>query len=83
MLNTYYIVDRETLVAHKDYFHPQLGNHGIDLPDGRLLVSAHFPDNHSNIELWESHPNVESLPHPIFEGTKPIEDRHVQALAHL
>jgi hypothetical protein len=83
MLNTFYITDRATMEVHKDFFHPQLGFHGIDLPDGRILLSAHFPTNHWNIENWERQPGVEKLPHPIFEGTQPIEDRHVEALSHL
>ena len=55
----------------------------MNLPNGQILVSCHFPANHYCIEKWESHPKVEALPHPVFEGTKPLSDAHVAALAHL
>ena len=83
MLNTYYLTDKETWLEHTNVFHPQLGSHYIDLPDGRILISAHFPVTHSSAEVWEDHPRVEKLNHPVFEGTKPLDDKHVAALAHL
>lgn len=83
MLNLYYIVDPDTWKASINLFHPQLGSHWIPLPNGKLLVSCHFPPTHANVETWEHQANVSPLPHPIFEGTKPLSDEHVAALSHL
>jgi hypothetical protein len=83
MLNLYYITDALTFADHVNFFHPQLGAHYIDLPGGKILVSAHFPINHASIEMWESHPNVEALPHPVFEGSKPLTAGHVSTLASI
>ena len=83
MLNLYYITDHETFLEHVNFFHPQLGAHFIFLPDGRILVSCNFGPGHSAIEKWEQHPKVEALPHPVFQGTKPLDAKHVAALAHL
>jgi len=82
-MNTYYITDQATHDGHIELFHPQLGSHYINLPKGKILVSCHFPENHSCIETWEAHPNVKALPHPVFEGTKPLSDAHVAALSSL
>jgi hypothetical protein len=83
VLNTYYICTKEAFQAHIGSFHPQLGAHGIDLPDGRILLSAHFPESHHSIETWEAREGVEPLPHPVFEGSAALGDKHVAALAHL
>ena len=83
MLNTYYLADLATFNENASRFHPQLGAHYIVLPSGKLLVSAHFPAVHGALESWEVQEGVEGLPHPVFEGTKPIADSHVEQLAHL
>ena len=82
-MNLYYLVSKEIWATHTDSFHPSLGSHYIDLPDGRILLSAHFPLNHSSLELWEGKQGVEALPHPVFEGSKKLDKKHVDALQHL
>ena len=81
-MNLYYITSIEVWKTHTDSFHPGLGSHYIDLPDGRILLSADFP-NHSSLEIWEQKQGVELLPHPVFEGTKKLDKKHVDALQHL
>ena len=82
-MNLYYLTSKEVWSTHTHAFHPSLGSHFIDLPDGRILLSAHFPLNHSSLEIWEAKPGVEPLPHPVFEGTKKLAGKHVDALKHL
>jgi hypothetical protein len=83
LLNTFYICTKEVWMTHTEAFHPQLGSHYLPLPDGRILVSCHFPQDHSSIESWEKKDGVEALPHPVFEGTKKLDPKHVVALASL
>jgi hypothetical protein len=80
MLNSYYICDKQAWMDNVDLFHPSLGSHYIDLPNGQILVSANFPDNHYSQDAFESLSGVMSLPHPVFEGTKPLDQTHVDAL---
>ena len=82
-MNTYYIASKDAFLSHIDWFHPQLGAHYIDLPNGQILVSASFPANHSSIEIWEAKASVQTLPHPVFEGTKKLDPQHIAALASL
>ena len=82
-MNLYYIADKEKWNSSIDVFHPNLGSHYIDLPDGRILVSCHFPESEASQEHWESLEGVERLPHPTFEASVPIKRSHALALGHL
>jgi hypothetical protein len=87
MLTAYYIVDKATLLSvggsENHPFDPGLGAAYHDLKDGMVIAACYFQTDHSAIERWEAMPNVEPLPHPVFEGTVPVKDEHVAKLAHL
>jgi hypothetical protein len=82
-MNKYYIT---TLVAFQaataaQLFHPNLGAHYIDLADGRLLLSAHFPESYYQQDAWEAMDGVEPLPDPLLASTEPISGDHATALS--
>jgi hypothetical protein len=62
-------------------FHPVLGAHYINLADGRILLSAHFHENHYSQDAWEAIDGVEPLPNPLFASADPISDAHATALS--
>jgi hypothetical protein len=81
-MKSFYITDRETLLKHKDFFHPELGSSYIDLPDGGILAAIEFhADAHQ--DRFEAEEKVASLPHPIFEGNVPLKQEHADRLAHI
>lgn len=72
-------------------FHPMLGSHYIDLPDGMILMMTSFDHSERCEDLFHAHPEVAILPHPARDGNKPLknhigssgykfEQRHLNAL---
>lgn len=72
-------------------FHPIVGSHYIDLPDGMVLMMTSFDHDERSEDLFHSHPDVAILPHPTSDGKKPLkshvaapgyrfEQRHLDAL---
>jgi hypothetical protein len=72
-------------------FHPMLGSHYIDLPNGMVLMMTSFDHDERCEDLFHAHPEVAILPHPSRDGTKPLkahvgspgykfEQRHLDAL---
>lgn len=54
-------------------FHPAVGSHYIDLPNGHILLSADFHSEWCE-ETWHAHPEVARLPHPVYEGKVTLSD---------
>jgi hypothetical protein len=82
MTRSYAICTKAAHEKLKSCFHPQYGSHYLDLPDGRILVQAAFADE-SGEATFSTHPDVEMLPDPQFEGKTPLAEKHQAALAHL
>ena len=79
------------LVPMIQLFHPMIGSHYIDLPNGMILMMTSFDHDERCEELFHAHPAVAILPHPARDGTKPLknhigtsgykfEQRHLDAL---
>lgn len=82
MTRVYAICSKSAHEGLKHCFHPQYGSHYVDLPDGRILVQAAFADEAGESE-FTSHPGVEVLPDPQFEGNSALHPKHQAAVAHL
>jgi hypothetical protein len=63
---------------HIDLFHPAVGSHYIDLPDGMILLSTDFATETTEA-IWHAHPEVARLPHPIYESGVKLNDLHQKA----
>ncbi len=72
-------------------FHPMIGSHYIDLPNGMILMVTSFDHDERCEDLFHAHPEVAILPHPTRDGAKPLkshigtagykfEQRHLDAL---
>lgn len=59
-------------------FHPTIGSHYIDLPDGLVLMMTSFDHDERSEDIFHAHPDVAILPHPTVEGNKPLKN-HVGA----
>jgi hypothetical protein len=62
-------------------FHPMIGSHYIDLPNGMVLVMTSFDHDKRSEDLFHAHPAVAILPHPSVEGNKPLKS-HVGAAGY-
>jgi len=73
-------------------FHPTIGSHYIDLPNGMILMMTSFDHDERCEDLFHSHPEVAILPHPTLDGRKTLKShlgapgyrfaqRHLDALA--
>jgi hypothetical protein len=82
-MNSYYIADKQVFIDNCDLFHQTLGAHYIDLPSGKILISAHFQQTHAGIEKWESLSGVNPLPHPLFAPATPLPPAAVTVLSSL
>lgn len=82
------------LVPMIQLFHPIIGSHCIDLPNGMLLMVTSFDHDERCEDLFHAHPEVAILPHPATDGRKPLkthvgspgykfEQRHLDALTGL
>ena len=80
------------LVPMTQLFHPTIGSHYIDLPDGMVLMMTSFDHDERCEDLFHGHPEVAILPHPTLDGRKPLKNhlgtpgyrfaqRHLDALA--
>lgn len=54
-------------------FHPTIGSHYIDLPNGMVLMMTSFDHDERCEDLFHSHLAVAILPHPTLEGRKPLK----------
>lgn len=72
-------------------FHPLIGSHFLDLPNGMVLMVTSFDHDERCEDLFHAHPDVAILPHPTRDGAKPLknhigasgykfEQRHLDAL---
>jgi hypothetical protein len=59
-------------------FHPTIGSHYIDLPNGMVLLMTSFDHDERCEDLFHAHPQVAILPHPTIDGNKPLKN-HVGA----
>jgi hypothetical protein len=59
-------------------FHPVIGSHYIDLPNGMILMMTSFDHDERCEDLFHEHPAVAILPHPANDGRKPLK-AHVGA----
>jgi hypothetical protein len=84
MTKQFYITDRATWAKHvaNGVFCHERGTSFVELPDGSLIVAAHFPVKHEEAcqFLFESDPAVEALPHPMYEGSVELDDRHTDKI---
>jgi hypothetical protein len=81
----YAIVKRSALPELKDWFHYGLGHHWIDLgsttSEHVLLIG--FFEKESGELFVTSHPDVQVLPDPHFEGNSPLNPEHAALVAVL
>lgn len=54
--------------------------HALDLGSGKVMVCVDWRDDHHEAG-WSDHPDVMRLPHPVYEPTLPLSDKHVEHLA--
>ena len=66
------------LVPMIQLFHPMIGSHYLDLPNGMVLMTTSFDHDERCEDLFHAHPAVAILPHPTRDGTKPLKS-HVGA----
>ena len=62
-------------------FHPMIGSHYIDLPDGMILMCTSFDHSEIAEDLFHGHPEVAILPHPTLMGNVTLKE-HVGSHAH-
>lgn len=60
-------------------FHPLIGSHYIDLPNGMILLCTSFDHNEQHEDLFHSHPEVAILPHPTLDGNLPLAQHSTRA----
>jgi hypothetical protein len=82
VIRIYAICSKASHEALKHCFHPQYGSHYLELPDGRILVQATFAGESGETQ-FSTHPDVEVLPDPTFEGNTPLTDKQLAAVSHL
>lgn len=62
------------LVPMAQLFHPIIGSHYIDLPNGMVLMMTSFDHDERCEDLFHGHPEVAILPHPTLDGRKPLKN---------
>ena len=62
-------------------FHPTIGSHYIDLPNGMVLLMNSFDHDERCEDLFHAHPEVAILPHPTVDGNKALKS-HVGAAGY-
>jgi hypothetical protein len=55
-------------------FHPMIGSHYIDLPNGMILMMTSLDHDERSEDLFHAHPSVAILPHPTRDGAKPLKN---------
>ena len=60
-------------------FHPTIGWHYIDLPNGMVLMCTSFDHDERAEDLFHAHPQVAILPHPTVMGTVKLKDHATNA----
>ena len=53
-------------------FHPAIGSHYLELPNGFLLLMTSFDHDERAEDLFHAHPEVAILPHPTLDGNLPL-----------
>lgn len=81
-MKTYHICKKETAHAHRALFCPRSGAHYINLPNGEILICCNFDSEHAEAR-WNEAAGVDSLPHPMYEGSETLHVRHHTKLKHL
>jgi hypothetical protein len=61
------------LLPMTQLFHPTIGSHYIDLPDGMVLMMTSFDHDERCEDLFHAHPEVAILPHPTLDGKKALK----------
>jgi hypothetical protein len=74
-MSDYYICEPNDVIGHAQQFKD---THYIDLPDGRVLVSANFHSEHFQ-QRWAAQPHVES----VANDDAPVSAKHGETLKHL
>lgn len=69
-----YILDRDVALANVS----RINFHGIDLPNGKMLVSAEFMDE-AHQESFHQHASCE----PVAHDSEAISGHHAKQLEHL
>ena len=83
MTKTFHTMDKAEWLTLTALFHSRHSSHYIDLPNGRILLSAVFADEGSEEEFSLRAKSLQSLPHPVFSGNDKIAAGHVEELHHL
>jgi hypothetical protein len=58
-MSDFYICEKNDVLGHQQQFKD---SHYVDLPDGRILVSANFHSEHF-MGRWSAQPHVEKITH--------------------
>jgi hypothetical protein len=75
-----YVCPKEVWFAHRQLFHPVIGHHFIDLPQGFVLLACDFA-NEAAEDIWHGHPEVAPLPHPVYEGKITLQQLKANPMA--
>lgn len=81
-MKTYHICKKSVWEQHYHKFCPQKGSHYIDLDHGFILIACNFADELYEAD-WAAVEGVEHLPHPLYEGNKPLKPHHHAKVKHL
>lgn len=81
-MKTYHICTRETLASNAHLFCASNGHHYLNLPSGDVIACCNF-DAEVSESRWARTPGVQHLPHPMYEGTTPVQTHHYHKLKHL
>ena len=74
-------VAEPVMVPMAQLFHPTIGSHYIDLPNGMVLMMTSFDHDERCEDLFHGHPAVAILPHPTIEGRKTLKS-HIGAAGY-
>ena len=69
------------LLPMAQLFHPAIGSHYIDLPNGMVLMMTSFDHDERCEDLFHGHPAVAILPHPTIDGKKALKN-HIDAAGY-
>lgn len=62
-------------------FHPMIGAHYVDLPNGMILMCTSFDHSEAAEDIFHSHPEVAILPHPTLMGNVSLRE-HIGSHGH-